>query len=175
MPTDYEKLYQEQRHVLGKPTQVFIDFFDGYTKEKADVLDLGCGQGRDGLFIARLGHRVVGVDISETGIAQLLEDAKTETLAIEGVVADLTDYVPAGEYDVVVLDRTLHMLDAPIRLDVLARVSPVVRDGGFVLLADEKSNMSAFRDFFAQDAHDWKITHDKKSYICVQKNPITDK
>ncbi|MEO0598119.1 MAG: methyltransferase domain-containing protein, partial [Chloroflexota bacterium] len=83
MPTDYEKLYQEQRHVLGKPTQVFVDFFDEYTKEKADVLDLGCGQGRDALFIARLGHRVVGVDISETGIAQLLEDAKTETLAIE--------------------------------------------------------------------------------------------
>ncbi|MEL6528217.1 MAG: class I SAM-dependent methyltransferase, partial [Chloroflexota bacterium] len=101
--------------------------------------------------------------------------ANFSVLAIEGVVADLTDYVPAGEYDVVVLDRTLHMLDAPIRLDVLARVSPVVRDGGFVLLADEKSNMSAFRDFFAQDAHDWTITQDKKSYICVQKNPITDK
>lgn len=169
MPTDYEKLYQEQRHVLGKPTQVFVDFFDDYAKPNADVLDLGCGQGRDAVFIARLGHRVMGVDISATGIAQLLEDAKAEKLNVEGVVADLTDYVPEGEYDVIVLDRTLHMLDAPIRLDILKRVSDVTRKDGFVLLADEKLNMPAFRTFFQQDAHHWAIVQDKKSYICVQK------
>ncbi len=92
MPTDYEKVYQEQRHALGKPTKAFVEFFDQYQKQTADVLDLGCGQGRDALFIARHGHHVVGVDISQTGISQLLEDARSEDLNIEGVVADLRQY-----------------------------------------------------------------------------------
>ena len=78
MPTDYDKVYQQQRHALGNPTQVFVDFFDQYQKTNADVLDLGCGQGRDTLFIARQGHHVVGVDLSQTGIDQLLEDAQAE-------------------------------------------------------------------------------------------------
>lgn len=170
MPTDYEQVYQ-QRHALGKPTQIFVDFFDSYPKQKADVLDLGCGQGRDALFIARRGHRVVGVDIAPTGIAQLMEDAQAEGLQIEGVVADLRTYEPQGDYDVVLLDRTLHMLAADARLEVLKQVSRVARDDGFVLIADEKSNMPAIRTFFQQDAHRWAIVTDNNSFLSLKKIP----
>lgn len=172
MPTDYETIYQEQRHALGKPTQVFVDFFEGYAKTQADVLDLGCGQGRDALFIARRGHRVVGVDLSPTGVAQLLADAQAEGLTIEGVVADLREYEPSGEYDVIVIDRTLHMLDeVEQRLQVLAAVSQATRAEGFVLIADERANMPAFKAFFERDAHHWQMIQDKKSFICLQKTP----
>ena len=56
------------------------------------MLDLGCGQGRDALFIARKGHAVVGVNISKTGVGQMLEDAKQEELDISGIVADVVCY-----------------------------------------------------------------------------------
>lgn len=174
MPTDYEKVYQEQRHALGNPTQVFVAFFNQYQKLNADVLDLGCGQGRDALFIARRGHHVVGVDVSQTGIVQLIEDAQSESLSIEGVVADLCEYEPSGYYDVVVLDRTLHMLDVDIRLKVLKEVSRVTRDNGFVLIADEKSNIPAIKDFFQRDSYQWIIQQDKKNFLCLQKDTILD-
>lgn len=170
MPTDYEKVYQQQRHALGRPSQQFVDFFQQYAKQAADVLDIGCGQGRDSLFIARRGHRVVGVDKSSTGIAQLLEDAQTEKLNIEGYVADLSEYVPQGTYDVIVIDRTLHMLDANTRLRVLERVSPATRQAGFVLIADEKSNIASIKDFFQSDEAEWMILQDKKSFLCLQKH-----
>lgn len=170
MPTDYEKVYQEQRHALGKPTKVFVDFFDTYEKQNADVLDIGCGQGRDALFIARLGHHVVGVDLSPTGIAQLIEDAKAEKLNIEGVVADLKEYKASGEYDVIVIDRTLHMLDTETRLHVLAQASSVARNDSFVLIADERSNMPDIKAFFDNDERNWSIITDKGSFICVQSD-----
>ena len=173
MPTDYDKLYQEQRHVLGKPTQEFVTFFENYDKEHADVLDVGCGQGRDALFIARLGHHVVGVDLAETGIAQLLEDAKAEKLNIEGIVADLSTYQPTGDYDVVVIDRTLHMLlDDDVRLGALARCCAVARDGGYVLIADEKSNLPAMREFFKHDAYEWETLMDNKGFLFMKKAQI---
>lgn len=169
MPTDYDKLYQEERHVLGKPTQVFVDFFDQYEKQSAEVLDIGCGQGRDALFIARRGHHVVGVDVSPTGIAQLLDDAKSEGLNIDGIVADLRNYEASGEYDVIVIDRTLHMLDKEDRLHVLAQVSPVTRDSGYILIADEKSNMAGIKAFFEEDNDRWDMLKDQKSFIVLQK------
>jgi cyclopropane fatty-acyl-phospholipid synthase-like methyltransferase len=52
-------------------------------------LDVGCGQGRDALFIAIKGHRVVGMDISANGIRDLKDVASRENLPIEGIVADI--------------------------------------------------------------------------------------
>ena len=169
MPTDYDKLYREQRHVLGEPTADFVAFFAAYPAARADVLDLGCGQGRDALFIARQGHHVVGVDISPAGIEQLLEDARAEGLPIEGVVADLAVYEPAADFDVIVIDRTLHMLDAEVRLQVLARVSGRVRPAGFVLIADEKRNLPAMQAFFERAAGHWQVVKQGRGLLFVQR------
>jgi hypothetical protein len=41
--------------------QVFVGFFKRQAVETLRVLDIGCGQRRDALFIAGTGHRVVGL------------------------------------------------------------------------------------------------------------------
>jgi len=38
------------------------------------------------LFIARKGHSVLGVDTAQTGIEQMLEEAESEKLAVDGVM-----------------------------------------------------------------------------------------
>ncbi|WP_342077412.1 methyltransferase domain-containing protein [Yoonia sp. SS1-5] len=68
MAYDYDKLYAQERDALGQPTAIFVDFFDKIDRKQMRVLDVGCGQGRDAIFIARKGHQVVGVDISANGI-----------------------------------------------------------------------------------------------------------
>ena len=44
------------------------------------------------MFIARKGHSVLGVDTAQTGIEQMLEEAESENLAVDGVIADITNY-----------------------------------------------------------------------------------
>lgn len=83
MGYDYDKLYGETRDALGPPTKAFVDFFDRLETKQARVLDVGCGQGCDALFIARAGHRVVGVDLSPNGIRDLTEAARREGLHIQ--------------------------------------------------------------------------------------------
>ena len=63
-----------------------MDFFENYDDECAIVLDSGSVQGRDVLFIARKGHSVLGVDTAQTSIEQLLEEAESEKLAVDGVM-----------------------------------------------------------------------------------------
>ena len=83
---NYENEYQNSRNVCGEPFQEIIEFFENYVDKCATVTDLGCGQGRDALFVARKGHSVLGVDKAQTGIEQILEEAKSEKLAVDGVM-----------------------------------------------------------------------------------------
>lgn len=168
MSTDYEEFYKENPHGLGEPFKEFVDFFDRYKKTNARVLDLGCGQGRDAVFIARKGHSVVGVDISEVGITQLLADAKEEDLHIEGIVSDVKDYVPQSTFDVVVIDRTLHMLpEESERITVLESLLGFVNKGGHILIADEKKNLPAMEEYLVENG--WTVTLSHKGFLFMAR------
>ncbi|MBZ0130325.1 MAG: class I SAM-dependent methyltransferase [Rhodobacteraceae bacterium] len=169
MTCDYDKLYGETRNALGQPSPVFVDFFDQFDQPKARILDVGCGQGRDALFIARLGHSVVGVDISSNGIHDLNAAAMKDDLAIEGVIAEVSDYKPEGTFDVVLADRTLHMLPKLARLSVLQRLLDHVNENGWVLIADEKSNIKDFVAIISKNRFDWTTHLAKQGYLFVQR------
>ena len=55
------------------------------------------------------GHSVLGVDKAQTVIEQMLEEAESEKLAVDGVIADITNYEAPDLYNIVVIDRVLHM------------------------------------------------------------------
>ena len=62
------------------------------------------------MFIVRKVHSVLGVDTAQTGIEKILEEAESENLAADGVIADITNYEAPDLYNIVVIDRVLHML-----------------------------------------------------------------
>ena len=53
MAYNYEALYRDTPNALGAPTPAIVDFFAKHQGQTRRVLDIGCGQGRDALFIAR--------------------------------------------------------------------------------------------------------------------------
>lgn len=173
MATNYEKLYQTSPGALGQPTRAFVDFFGTYPLHGASVLDVGCGQGRDAIFIARLGHRVIGVDISPAGIAAMLATSATENLNITGIVSDIRDYQPDGLYDVMVIDRTLHMLNETDRQSVLSTLVQHVADPGYLLIADEKSNIEGFRNLLDATRFGWTPVLEKGGYLFVTRTAGT--
>ena len=169
MAFDYDELYGSTPDALGAPTPIFVDFFAKHGSTPQRVLDVGCGQGRDAVFIARLGHHVTGVDLSANGIRDLKAAAAKEDLPITGIVADLTAFTPDNTFDIVLIDRTLHMLDRDPRLAALGRLAGVVAQGGWLLIADEKKNMSAMKAQLDADPNDWSVNFEKGGYLFVQR------
>ena len=165
MAYNYDELYAQTPDALGAPTQKFVDFFDALVRTGLRVLDIGCGQGRDALFIGRLGHRVVGVDLSPSGVRDLNAAAATEELPITAIAADICAYQPDGMFDVLLIDRTLHMLSQPDMLRVLATLLDHVSDDGWVLIADEASNMAGFKTVMENHARNWKIETDRSGCL----------
>jgi SAM-dependent methyltransferase len=170
MTFDYDAFYAENPDGLGAPTQAFVDFFGGYERAGVRVLDIGCGQGRDALFIARLGHHVTGVDLSPKGVADMVQAAAG--LSVEGVVADVTTWRPEGQFDVLLIDRTLHMLDDPARYEVFGDLLTALRPGGDLLLADEASNMAGFRRIMAASGRDWREQQMKAKGLLFARDAV---
>jgi SAM-dependent methyltransferase len=165
MAYDYDELYRNEASALGNPTPAFVRYFKGLPRGGLCVLDIGCGQGRDAIFIARLGHTVTGVDLSPAGVADLVKTAKSEDLPITGHVADIQKYNPEGLFDILLIDRTLHMLAEGERLNTLARLLRSAAADAHLLIADEHANMAGFRRIIASDPANWRITKDTKEFL----------
>jgi 2-polyprenyl-3-methyl-5-hydroxy-6-metoxy-1,4-benzoquinol methylase len=105
------------------------------------VLDLGCGQGRNSIWLAEHGHRVTGVDVSDVAIAQARELARDAGVDVEFLARDLTEWVaPAGEYDLVVLSY-LHLPEAMRRAVHASAVRALAPGGRLFLIAHHKDNL----------------------------------
>ena len=164
MAYDYDALYKTTPEALGAPTQQIVEVFKGL-KPPLRVLDVGCGQGRDALFLAGLGHSVVGVDMSTHGIRDLVAQANQLNLPIEGVVADILSFEPDGEFDVLLIDRTLHMLGEVDRVAVLARLLNFVSKPGWLVIADEKRNLPAFCTVLENSHEHWTIKRQHRGFL----------
>lgn len=170
MTFDYEAYYRENRHGLGEPAKEFVRFFDEYDRAGVKVLDVGCGQGRDALFIARRGHTVFAVDLSPSGIDDLRGDAESEGLPITAEVVDIRDYRSRRRFDVILIDRTLHMLEREDRLAVLEKLLALSRRSAHVLIADERRNLPAFKAVLKASPWNWQVTFEKQGFLFVQRD-----
>lgn len=99
------------------------------------VLELGCGEGGDALWLAAEGWSVTAVDISATALAVGAARAEEAGLAdrIRWVQADLSTWRPPHEFDLV----TTAFLHSPVELpreEVLRRATMAVAPGGRLLV-----------------------------------------
>jgi trans-aconitate methyltransferase len=96
-------------------------------------------------------------------------DARAEGLNLEGIVADITTFSPEGEFDILLFDRVLHMLDARERAAVLARLLAHVAPGGQVLIIDEPRNIPALEQVLQENARDWRPTLKRRGFLFLRE------
>ncbi len=104
-------------------------------------IDLAAGEGRNALWLAERGWTSTAVDFSPVAIDKALAIAERRGVTIEGVVADLDDYVPTpAGYDLVLV-AYLQLPDdrlAPILRRAAAAVAP---GGTFLLVNHDAENL----------------------------------
>ncbi|MEJ2722330.1 MAG: class I SAM-dependent methyltransferase [bacterium] len=101
------------------------------------ALDLGCGDGRNSLFLAAAGYIVTGVDSSEMGVNKLMRFAGERMLAdrITGIVADARGWVfQPLQFDLLIAVTLLDHLPAEDIDRVLDQMTASLRPAGTALV-----------------------------------------
>jgi SAM-dependent methyltransferase len=137
----FEPLYAEAalgRAVVpwdrGTPNPQLTEWAAGRRGEARTAVVVGCGLGRDSEYLATLGYRTTGFDLSATAIATARHRHPDSTVHYE--TADLLD-LPARyrqAFDLVVESYTVQALPEPPRSSAIAAVSTLVAPGGTLLV-----------------------------------------
>lgn len=122
---------------------------DAVASRGARILDAGCGTGRVGGYLARVGHEVVGVDLDP----HLIEVARADYPRAEWHVADLEDLdlVGLGEdrpFDIVVsAGNVFGFLDPQRRRDALGHLAAALAPTGRALVGFGAGRGYEFTEF----------------------------
>ena len=92
---------------FGDPFPELLAFFE-HLPSRGLVIDMGCGQGRNALPLARMGFEVVGLDLSSVGVTQMIQTAKAEGLSLQGIVTDIYAYTVLHDVQAILLDSMFH-------------------------------------------------------------------
>lgn len=109
---------------------------DTLAPRRARLLDAGCGPGRHGGHLARLGHQVVGVDIDPVLIQAAREDHPEATWLVGDLATlDLAAHGEEERFDGVLLaGNVMDFIGEEHRVKAVQRVAAQVRPGGFVVI-----------------------------------------
>jgi len=113
----YRQAYSEgRRHwrpELANP-KAFIDFLNTKWAPPigAKIIEAGCGDGLNCIYLARTGYRVTGVDVSETAISRARETAGERRAEVDFLCRDLVhpQRLKNALFDLWVDIKTLHTL-----------------------------------------------------------------
>ncbi|WP_194818664.1 bifunctional 2-polyprenyl-6-hydroxyphenol methylase/3-demethylubiquinol 3-O-methyltransferase UbiG [Nocardia sp. XZ_19_385] len=125
------------------------------------VLDAGCGPGRTGGYLHRVGHVVVGVDVDPVLIAAAEQDHPGPTWIVEDLAElDFPGRGIAADFDAIVCAGNVMTFLAPsTRVAVLTGFARNLAPNGRVVVGFGAGRGYDFRDFFA-DAETAGLTVD---------------
>lgn len=124
---------------------------DAMAPRAAHVLDAGCGPGRVGGRLARLGHRVVGVDLDPALVAAAEADHPGPSWLVEDLSElDLPARGIAEPFDVIVsAGNVMAFLDPATRRGVLGRLRAHLAPEGRIVVGFGADRGYPFEEFFA--------------------------
>ena len=104
----------------GSFLRLLTHYVPSFTGQR--VLDAGCGEGKNAVFLAQLGAIVDAVDVSAVAIKNGRQFWKQETKVL-WIVSDIRYLKLTQKYDVAIAYGLLHCF--PDRADVLAAISTI--------------------------------------------------
>ncbi|SDX38511.1 Methyltransferase domain-containing protein [Marininema mesophilum] len=116
--------------------------------EGAQVLDVGCGAGREAVFLASQNYKAIGVDFSKEALKIAETRAREAEVTVDWRQGDVLDLpVETGSIDFVNDRGCFHVISEDQRGQYASELSRVLRPGGRILLRGCREHQSGL-DWF---------------------------
>lgn len=143
-PTAWDQRYAQHHAEHGlvwspAPNALFVEQVTGTTPGTA--IDLGCGEGRNAVWLAEQGWDVTGIDFSAVALSAARELAAQAGVTVAWEQADVTQWAPEHAYDLVAV-LYLHIPSATRRQVMRAAAGAVAPGGKLVLIGHDLDNLT---------------------------------
>lgn len=130
-------------------------------KSIKNVLEIGCGQGRDSIFFSEKGYSVETFDISENAITFVNKTKESFNLKnLNAIVHDVTEAFPYSNkfFDFIYSNLALQFFDLKTLENIFDNIDRVMKDESIVLFSTKKKG-DKYHDFgtkINEDAYEYK-------------------
>jgi cyclopropane fatty-acyl-phospholipid synthase-like methyltransferase len=151
----FDEIYEGAPHYFGREPSQLVSRFRHLIPEGARVLDIGVGQGRNAIFLARHGAVVVGVDTSRVGLDAVRALAEAEGLDVDLCHTDIMEYRPGeAAFDAVLAQGIVPILKREDVDRLFERIDDWTRSGGLVFV----STYLTLNERYRECVKDWEPT-----------------
>ena len=138
---DWDQKYATTELVWGAGPNRFL------VPEVADLhpgkaLDLGCGEGRNAIWLAERGWQVTGVDFSEIGLEKARRLASERGVEVNWLRADLLEYEPAHSAFDLVIVFYIQLPAAELSAVIKKAVAALAPGGTLLVVGHDLLNLS---------------------------------
>jgi len=132
-----------------------------HDKSIKNILEIGCGQGRDSIFFSEKGYSIETFDISENAITSVNKTKKSFNLKnLNAIVHDVTEPFPYSNnfFDFVYSNLALQFFDINSLEKIFDNINKVMKDDTTILFSTKKKG-DKYYDFgtkISEDAYEHK-------------------
>jgi tellurite methyltransferase len=128
----YDEKYNQKEYYWGtEPSKQCYQILQLMPPDKhLRVLDIGCGEGRNAVFLAGHGYDTSAFDLSEVGVRKTEELARQKDVEISAFRADLNDYRLESHFDILFSTGVLHHVPQELRAEVFENCKEYTSPGG---------------------------------------------
>lgn len=129
---DYDSRYKNSEFYWGlRPNTLCYDVMKIMPPIKPyRVLDIGCGEGKDSVFLAKCGYSVTAMDISEVGLEKAKTLAERNQVQVNFFKADIIDFRPDTDFDIIFSSGLLHFVPEAAREELCESLKAHTASGG---------------------------------------------
>ncbi|MDW0114582.1 class I SAM-dependent methyltransferase [Sporosarcina saromensis] len=136
-PTDFWNAFYEDRDkkipfFVNKPDENLVSYFENQFIQPGNVLELGCGPGRNALYFAEKGCTVNAVDLSEESLQWAEERANEKEVSVNFIHKNIFELQLKEEaYDIIYDSGCFHHIAPHRRMSYLNLLSHSLKPGGY--------------------------------------------
>jgi len=139
------------------PDENLVEFLNTGPAIKT-AMELGCGEGRNAIFLAAQGISVTALDYSPTAIKNAKSIAKKHNISVDFRCQDVIKTKTNGKYDFVYDSGLLHHLPPHRRITYIELLQEILKPGGYFGLT-----CFAWGENCADEVDDWEFYQQKFS------------
>lgn len=132
--------YYHQKYGLTLPHTDVVALIEEYQLSPGRLLDLGCGQGRNSLYLAEAGFDVTAYDLNPRMLQMIRDIIEQEAIKnIKVEARDLNTVEIEGEYDLMISTVVMMFLQKEAIPNLIAQMQQHTAPGGYNLIVSAMS------------------------------------